>query len=309
MIAIVYEHKSWFEPLFAELARRGLAYDRVDAASLSFSPRHDPRHRLVVNRMSPSAGTRGNAHAIFSTGHYLARLQQYRVPTVNGIEAFAIDISKVTQLALLERLGLGYPRTRIVNRPELVSPAAADLRFPILIKPNIGGSGAGIRRFDSPSEIRAAVAAGSLDLGLDQTALVQEQLRPKGGYIVRVEVLNGQVLYAIRVYPDAVAGFNLCPADICQIDSPSTAQATELRIERHELDEELERDVLQIAATAHLDIGGIEYFVDESDGQVYFYDVNALSNFVTDAETIVGFDPWTVFADYLESRVAALRAA
>jgi len=195
-----------------------------------------------------------------------------------------------------------------VNRPELVSEAAADLRFPILVKPNLGGSGAGIHRFDSASEILAAVAAGSLDLGLDQTGLVQELRRPRGGYIVRVEVLNGEVLYAIRVYPDLASGFNLCPADICRTDSPSASRATELRIDRHHPGPQIEADVLRIAEAAHLDVGGIEYLIDDDDGQVYFYDVNALSNFVSDAESIVGFDPWAVFVDYLESRVASLAA-
>ena len=309
MIAIVYEHQRWFEPLFAELDRRGVAYERVDGASLSFSPRPDPRHTLVVNRMSPSAGQRGHAHAIFSTGHYLARLEQYRVPTVNGREAFAIDTSKVTQLALLERLGLAAPRTRIVNRAALIPEAAADLRFPILVKPNIGGSGAGIRRFDAPAEIVAALEDGGVDLGLDHTGLVQELRRPRGGHIVRVEVLDGELLYAIRVFPDATAGFNLCPADICRADSPGAAAgATTLRIEPHEVPPEVARDVLRIAEAAHLDVGGIEYLVDDDDGRVSFYDVNALSNFVSDAERIVGFDPWPTFADYLESRVRALAA-
>jgi hypothetical protein len=42
------------------------------------------------------------------------------------------------------------------------------------------------------------------------------------------------------------------------------------------------------------------------DGRPYFYDVNALSNFVTAAPRIVGFDPVSRFVDYLESRLAVL---
>jgi hypothetical protein len=47
--------------------------------------------------------------------------------------------------------------------------------------------------------------------------------------------------------------------------------------------------VLAIARDAGLDLGGIEYLVNDRDGHTYFYDVNALSNFVTDAERILGF--------------------
>jgi hypothetical protein len=59
-----------------------------------------------------------------------------------------------------------------------------------------------------------------------------------------------------------------------------------------------------IARAAGLDICGIEYLVDDRDGQPYFYDINALSNFVTDAPRIVGFDPFERFVDYLEERAA-----
>ncbi|HEX5831031.1 MAG TPA: hypothetical protein VFY16_08630, partial [Gemmatimonadaceae bacterium] len=50
------------------------------------------------------------------------------------------------------------------------------------------------------------------------------------------------------------------------------------------------------------DVGGIEYLVDDRDGGHYFYDINALSNFVADAPNVIGFDPWPLLVDYLEAR-------
>ena len=38
---------------------------------------------------------------------------------------------------------------------------------------------------------------------------------------------------------------------------------------------------------------------------MYFYDINALSNFVTDAPTLVGFDPFVRLVDFLERRWSA----
>jgi hypothetical protein len=55
-------------------------------------------------------------------------------------------------------------------------------------------------------------------------------------------------------------------------------------------------------------VGGIEYLTSERDGRLYFYDINVLSNFVTDAPRVVGFDPVTVFVDYLERRAGAAAA-
>ena len=42
-----------------------------------------------------------------------------------------------------------------------------------------------------------------------------------------------------------------------------------------------------------------EYLVGRADGRVYFYDVNATSNFVADAPAVLGFDPFLRFADYI----------
>jgi D-alanine-D-alanine ligase-like ATP-grasp enzyme len=255
--------------------------------------------------MSPSAFLRGSGHAIFSTLHFLSFLEELGVPTVNGKDAYAVEISKTVQLAILRKLGLKHPATRVVNRPELAVDAARSLRFPVLVKPNVGGSGAGIRKFDSLEELEEAAAQNALDLGLDRTALVQEVLPASGGHIVRVEVLGGEFLYAIRVYPRAGSGFNLCPADICH-EAPAEAACpadSGIRVEGYLPPESVVRDVLRIAEAAHLDLGGVEYLVDERDGEIYYYDVNALSNFVTDAERVVGFDPFVKLVDFLSARL------
>ena len=41
-------------------------------------------------------------------------------------------------------------------------------------------------------------------------------------------------------------------------------------------------DVERIMQHAGIDIGGVEYIVDARDGQRLYYDINALSNFVSD---------------------------
>jgi len=60
---------------------------------------------------------------------------------------------------------------------------------------------------------------------------------------------------------------------------------------------------LAISRAAGLDVCGIEYLVDDRDGRHFFYDVNALSNFVTDAPRIVGFDPFERLVDVIEGQV------
>lgn len=315
MIGILYEHPEWFRPLFAELERRGLQYKRLHASEHTFDPALPaPAYSLVVNRMSPSAYLRGQSGAIAYSRDLLVYLREHGIPLVNGPEAFALELSKVRQAVLIERLGLRYPRTRVVHRPQQVEAAAAELEYPLILKPSLGGSGALMRRFTQPEEVRAAVAAGEIELGPDGLGLVQEFHAPRGGAIVRVEALDGRYLYAIRVPARPDQGFNLCPADLCEIppEAGAGASAGVRQVEAYRPADDVIEAVLAIMAAGRLDVCGVEYLESERDGQRYFYDVNALSNFVADAPRVVGFDPFVTFVDYLERRSresAARRAA
>ena len=324
-IGVLYEHPEWFKPLFAALDRRGLRWTAVDAATLRWDPAERPAFDLLVNRMSPSAWTRGHAHANQSTLGYLHDVERWGIPVVNGLDAWRLEISKSAQLDLFEQLGVPYPRARVINHAGQAVAAADGLRYPIVVKPNIGGSGAGIVRFDSRASLDAAVAAGSVSLGLDETALVQEFVPADGGHITRLEILEHELLYAIEITPPKDHGFNLCPADICQLDDPDPSHAQPARagaadptfevcpakpamqIEATTAPADVVRQALAISRHAGLDVCGIEYLVDARDGRPCFYDVNALSNFVTDAVEVVGFDPFERLVDVLEARLPVAR--
>ena len=312
-IAIFHEHPDWFRPLFAELERRGLPYERIDAANHLYDPTETSvPWSLVFNRASPSAYLRDARQTTFHTLHWLRHLERLGVPVVNGSQAYAQELSKATQIDILQELGIPHPRTRVINSAARAVEAARGLRYPVLVKANVGGSGAGIVRYDTEEHLANAVQAGLIDLGVDGTALVQEYAPLRDGRITRVETLGGDFLYAINVYP-ADTGFNLCPADACitgegvelsraacALDAPKNG----LRVERADPPNEIIEAIERIARRTQLDVGGIEYLVDDRDGQWYVYDINALSNFVADAPNVIGFDPFVNLVDYLEARLA-----
>ena len=311
-IAVYHEHPDWFRPLFKELDRRGHEYVRLDAASHLYDPSEtDPPYSLVFNRASPSAYLRGHAQSTFYTLHWIRHLERLGVPVVNGSTVYGLELSKASQLDLLQELGLPYPRAFAINNPAQAPAAASRLRFPVLVKANVGGSGAGIVRYDTPEALADAVARDTVSLGVDGTALVQEAAPLRHGHITRVETLGGEFLYAINVFP-ATGSFDLCPADACQtttgvelvrgacaVDAPKTG----LRVEGTRPPAEIIAQVERIARAAQLDVGGIEFLVDDRDGKHYFYDINALSNFVADAPNVIGFDPFVNLVDHLEQRV------
>jgi hypothetical protein len=316
-IAVYHEHPDWFKPLFAELDRRGLPSERLDAAAHEFDPSETAvPWSLVVNRASPSAYLRGHAQSTFHTLHWLRHLERLGVPVVNGADVYALELSKATQLDLLRSLDLPFPRARAINHASRAVQAARGLWFPVLVKANVGGSGAGIVRYDTLAALADAVAAGTVQLGVDGTALVQESAPLRDGHITRVETLGGKYLYAIDVYP-AVGSFDLCPADACQtttgvelvrgacaIDAPRSGLRVEAMTPSAQIIEEVER----ISRAARLDVGGIEFLVDDRDGRHYYYDINALSNFVADAPNVIGFDPFERLVDYIAARAGFARA-
>lgn len=309
--AIYHEHPDWFRPVFAELDRRRIQYIKIDPRAHLYDPsEREVPFSLLFNRMSPSAYLRGGIQGMFFTLGYLAHLERLGVPVVNGSKGFAVEISKARQLILLESLGLPYPKARVINHPSKAVEASTGLRFPVVVKANIGGSGAGIVKYDDRDALASAVAAGKLDFGVDHTALVQEFIPCRDSQIIRVETLGGKYLYGIRIHTPGDR-FNLCPADICQradgkelvrTACPVDAPKTGMKVEGYTPPAKVIAACEAIMQTAGIDVGGIEYMIDDRDGHIVYYDINALSNFVADAVNVVGFDPFARLVDYLERR-------
>jgi len=100
------------------------------------------------------------------------------------------------------------------------------------------------------------------------------------------------------VYTDG-SSFDLCPADICQdVDGaeltrsacPVDAPKNGLRVEAYTPPSTI---VARWSASwpPRTSSGGVEYLIDARDGRRFYYDVNALSNFVP-TRRVVGFDAY-----------------
>jgi glutathione synthase/RimK-type ligase-like ATP-grasp enzyme len=155
----------------------------------------------------------------------------------------------------------------------------------------------------------ASATENGLMLGMDSTGLVQEFVPARGSFIVRVEVLDGKYLYAIKIHITGET-FDLCPADICKTPlgvelnraaCPVDAPKTGLTVEAFDTPPEVIEEVERLMAAAGIELGGVEFMVDDRDGQRMYYDINALSNFVADGQKVVGFDPFARLADWLEA--------
>ena len=304
-LLIPFEHPAWFKPLFAALDRRDVDYRAIDVTNHRFDPA-DMRApaKVVLNRVAMSGFLREPEHPIFYAAALLDHWRRSGATVLNGAEVLAIDSSKARQLSLVTSLGIAVPETRVVHRVADLLAATEGMAFPLLVKANIGGSGAGITRFASRDElagaVSAAVAGASVPTSIDQVLLVQDYVPPRGGTILRMETLERRFLYALEIESGGEQ-FDLCPADAC-LATPGRAA---LAMRAIEPPPELVAIAERVVQAVGMFVGGIELVIDDRDGVARVYDINALSNFVADPLRVLGYDPHDRLVDAIERRIAA----
>ena len=284
-LVVLFEHPEWQKPLFAALERRGVRFASYDLKQAAFDPDAVPDAPVYFNQASPSAYLRGNTRAV-SLALALMRSLEYRGARVlNGSRAFALELSKSAQAALMEGPGVRHPRTLAFNDVEAAIESWGD-RWPALLKPDQGGSGARIHVVQSLTEIEAIFRADPSIWLPDNLFLLQEFLPhdPEHG-IVRLEFLGGELLYAMRVKTHG--RFNLCPSPVCNPEEgagacevPAADAPAAPPVEfyaYHDVPGEAVATATAIVRAAKLDVGGIEY-LETPDGRRVFYDINANSN-------------------------------
>lgn len=287
-VAVLHEHPTWSVDLLAAMEGRGIDVvaidvgDPIDIARLGDEVSTVDRWINRVNAM-PSPGR--PASLVAATGHLLLAIELQGRRVVNGHRAWTIGASKLAQLALFARHGLRTPRSIAVHDPSTAVAVAAETSFPLLVKPNVGGSGAGIVRLDDQASLDALVAGG-IDLGIDGTGLVQEVVRPADGLVHRLEMLGSEPFYATeQAVQDGV--FNYCAADGCAVADIAVVDPDPAIVE----------SVSRVMEAAAIDVAGFEYLLDADSGEPVFFDLNPYSNFLTGRDDELGFDPIDRYLD------------
>lgn len=304
-LAVLYEHPQWFQPLFAALERRGMRYIPIHLTGHQFDPAsRDVPAPLILSRVAQSSFLREPEHPIFYAEALLDHWSRCGALVLNGADVLAIDSSKARQLSLISSLGYAIPETRVIHRVGDLGAAAHDFAYPLIVKANIGGSGAGIVRYSSRDELLESIKQGTVPRSIDGVLLIQDYVPARGGSITRIETLGGNFLYAIEV-ESRDDNFDLCPADACLARPGRAAIRMAAVTPADHIIEAAER----IARSAGLDVGGIEVLIDDRDGNPRFYDINAMSNFIADPLNVLGWDPHDRLIDYLEAQLKGRVAA
>jgi carbamoylphosphate synthase large subunit len=281
-VGIFYEHPAGVNPLFEELQRRNIPFVRIHAASHQYNPAAtEEPFRLLINAVRPSAKVPGRSPGIFHSAHYISHTERLGIRVINGSTAHDIESSKIRQIELLAGLGLQSPRSKVVNHVDQIVPAALTLRFPVIVKINRAGQAGDTRKFASLDALKKSIEGNRIDLGIDHTIVIQEFIPARDREVVRVETLNGKFLYAIKTNPEE-------DKPILQPYSPP---------------QQIVKDVERIVKAARIDIGAVEYVISAVNEQVYFTNITTFSNYIDNAEEVIGFDPYLVLADYVSDQL------
>jgi glutathione synthase/RimK-type ligase-like ATP-grasp enzyme len=316
-LIVIHEHPEWQKPLFAALEKRGVAFDRFDVTQAAFGNDEPPRAPLYFNQASPSAYVRGNTRAVPLALAYMRTLERLGARVLNGADVFALELSKSVQATLLRTLDIDTPRSITFNEASALRRYAGQIRWPAVLKPDQGGSGARIQVVESIEQVEEIFRRDPSVWQPDNLFLLQEYLPhdPEQG-IVRLEFLGGQLLYAMRVKTHG--RFNLCPSPVCNPDDgegvceiPAHTPVEAPPVEFYpypEVPREAVETARRIVEAARLDVGGIEY-LETPDGRRVFYDVNANSNLRPSVAEAFGFDPFERVVDFLVAKIAEAKKA
>ena len=288
-VYVIHENNDWTRHLVARLEELHIPFEtwHLDEGIVNLS--EAPPEGIFYNRMSASSHTRNHRYAPELAGAVIDWLEFYNRKVLNGSNALRLEISKVKQYTQLERFGIKVPKTVAAVGKEQILAAAKSLNtVPFITKHNRAGKGLGVQLFYSLEALQEHLDKPTFEHSVDGITLVQQYIKSPDNSITRVEFIGGEYVYSVQV--DTSEGFELCPADACQIGDlfcpvgEEPKDQMKFKIVENNRTQLIEK-YKQFLRANKIDVAGIEFVVDEN-GEVYTYDVNTNTNYNSDAEAL-----------------------
>jgi hypothetical protein len=305
-VYVLHENPDWYPPFAAAFDAAGVEHEQWLLGEGRLDLDAEPPPGVYWSRMSASSHTRGHPLAKDHTRAVLAWLEAWGRRVVNGRRVLELEMSKVEQLTALRAAGIDVPRTVAVVGRESLLDAAGKFPAPFIVKPNQGGKGLGVRSFESVAALAEYLDSADYELPVDGITLVQEYVRAAEPFITRVELVGGELVYAITA-DTARGGFELCPADACAVDTgavdtgavDSGGPSESLFALREGFEHPIVGRYLDFAGRHGIEIAGFE-FIETADGRVVTYDVNTNTNYNPQIEAVAPRSGPGLVAEYLK---------
>jgi hypothetical protein len=302
-IYMMHENNEWAKPLKEALEEAGLPYEDwfLDQGTLDLS--EEPPKGVFYSRMSASSHTRNHPYAVPYTAAVLAWLEAHDRRVINKSRALQLEVSKVAQYSALQAQGILVPKTVAAVGKEEIVKAARVFEGPFITKHNCGGKGLGVQLFRSLEALEEYVHGPGFDSPVDGITLIQEYIEPPEPYITRCEFIGGKLYYAVQV--DTSEGFQLCPADSCQVGD-AFCPVGETQTPKFKIIEGFQHPIVEkyeaFLKNNDIEIAGIE-FIKNSRGELYTYDINTNTNYNPGAEAVAGMSALKRVAEFLGSEL------
>jgi RimK-like ATP-grasp domain len=306
---ILHENKDWTRHLIRRLEELEVPYEEWHLDQGTVRLDQEPPTGVFYNRMSASSHTRGHRFAPELTASVLAWLERHGRKVLNGTRAISLEVSKVTQYMALESYGIQTPKTVAAVGKKLIKEAAKAFEGkPFITKHNRAGKGLGVQLFYSLEALQEFLEGPNFEESIDGITLIQEYIQAPEPFITRCEFVDGKFVYAVRV--DTSEGFQLCPADACQIGDLFCPVGEEAEIRpKFEIIEGFNDPIISkfeaFLKENKIDVAGIE-FIRDAKGTIYTYDVNTNTNYNSDAEEKYGQYGMLEIARLLKSELEKL---
>ena len=292
-VYIIHENSEWTNHLTKRLEELQVPYEEWHLDEGLVDLTEAPPEGIFYNRMSASSHTRDHRYAPELTSAVLAWLEHHNRTIFNGSNALRLELSKVLQYTALNAAGVKTPNTiAAVGKDQIIKAAEKLGESSFITKHNRAGKGLGVQLFHSIDSLRNYVEGPMFEEPVDGVTLIQQYIKAPEPYITRCEFIDGKFQYAVRV--DTSEGFELCPADACQINDlfcPVGETETTLATPKFQIIEGFNEPIIQkyeaFLKQNQIKVAGIE-FIRSEDGVIYTYDVNTNTNYNSDAEKAAG---------------------
>ncbi|AIL64945.1 Ribosomal protein S6--L-glutamate ligase [Rickettsiales bacterium Ac37b] len=302
---IIHENNDWMVPIREALSKVSTPFEEWN---LSDSGLIDltkiPPQEVFFNRMSPSAYKRGYHNSVFYTLSLLTWLERYNLPVINGTQAMHLEVSKIAQFNALNKAGLKTPKTMAAFSKEDIIKATKLMPYPLILKHNWGGKGIGVYLFHDHTNLLNYIHGNSYETPFDGITLVQEFIESNTPHIIRTEFIGGEFIYALQV--NTKMGYNLCPANSCSLENSFCPAVSDAGESKFKILQDFSHPILarykEFLLANNIEIAGIE-FITAPNGELYTYDINANTNYNTQAEQEAGISATNKLATFLLNKL------
>ena len=158
----------------------------------------------------------------------------------------------------------------------------------MILKPNRGGKGLGVRLFQTAEALAAYVAGPDYEAPVDGLHLFQQYIRSPDPLITRAEFIGGSSSTRSRSIP--AMGSNCARRMSARSATPSARWVRNRATSSRSSPASTPRNrpgYKGFLARNGIEVAGIE-FIRDDEGRVYTYDVNTNTNYNPDAEAKAG---------------------